>query len=226
MLTAAPTIKAYPKTLETMDIRPFLAGFFGGSAVEIIASLAGFICVFLIIRRNIWCWPFGLLQVAVYMIVFYDAKLYSDFILHGVYVVMQVYGWWYWLQGKSQDDDLVVLPTSLQATLSWIAVAAAGSFVLGYAMSTYTDASLPYPDAFTTVASLVAQWLLSRRQLINWGFWIAVDIVAISVYWQKGLYPTTVLYLTFLVMASIGLYVWLHRYQTQTQRLRVGYAKA
>lgn len=79
-------------------------------------------------------------------------------------------------------------------------------------MSTYTDASLPYPDAFTTVASLVAQWLLSRRQLINWGFRIAVDIVAIGVYRQKGLYPNTVLYLTFLVMATTGLYVWRQRY--------------
>ncbi|MDG9666547.1 nicotinamide riboside transporter PnuC [Hahella sp. CR1] len=209
-----------------MDIQSFLVGFFGGSAIEIIASLAGFICVFLIIRRNIWCWPIGLVQVALYMIVFYDAKLYSDFILHGIYVVMQFYGWWYWLQGRGQDDDLVVLPTALPMTLLWVAVAILGSFGLGYVMSTYTDASLPYPDAFTTVASLVAQWLLSRRQLINWGFWIAVDIVAIGVYWQKGLYPTTVLYATFLVMASAGLMVWLRRYQTQMLEMKAEYAKA
>ncbi len=198
-----------------MDLQTFIAGFFGSTSVEIIACLSGFICVYLIIKRNIWCWPVGLLQVSLYLMIFYQAKLYSDAILHAIYVVMQFYGWWYWLQGRGRDHEIIIQPTSLSITLVWVMVALLGSYVLGYVMSTYTDASLPYPDAFTTVASLVAQWLLSRRHLINWGFWIAVDVVAISVYWQKALYPTSVLYATFLVMAIIGLWVWLNKYQAQ-----------
>ncbi|OZG74190.1 aminotransferase [Hahella sp. CCB-MM4] len=203
----------------------FIAGFFGSSPIEIIASIAGFICVYLIIKRNIWCWPVGLLQVSLYIIVFYDAKLYSDVALHGIYVVMQIYGWWYWLQGQDQDHDIIVLPSTTTAILVWVVVAVLGSFGLGYVMSTYTDAALPYPDAYTTVASLVAQWLLSRRFLVNWVFWITVDVVAIGVYWQKGLYPTVLLYSAFLIMATTGFFVWMRRFQAQRQILRPDYAE-
>jgi len=73
-------------------------------------------------------------------------------------------------------------------------------------MDTYTDATFAYPDAFTTSASLVAQWLLSRRHLYNWIFWIVVDVVAIVIYFQKGLYPTSVLYFTLLIMCFVGQY--------------------
>lgn len=96
---------------------------------------------------------------------------------------------------------------------AWAGVCLLFSVGLGRFMATHTDAALPYPDAFITVASLVAQWLLSRRRLANWFFWVAVDIVAINVYWQKALYPTVVLYSVFLVMAVTGLLVWLREYR-------------
>jgi nicotinamide mononucleotide transporter len=75
-------------------------------------------------------------------------------------------------------------------------------------MATRTDASFPYPDAFTTIFSLVAQWLMSLKKLESWYFWIAVDVVAIGVYYAKGLYLTTGLYSLFLLMAVIGLLKW------------------
>jgi len=80
-------------------------------------------------------------------------------------------------------------------------------------MQRFTDASLPYPDAFTTVASLFAQWLLARKKLESWYFWIAVDIVAIVVYWYKQLYLTTGLYAIFLVLAIIGFFTWKNSYK-------------
>ncbi len=199
-----------------MDIQNFIIGFFGASLIEIIASLSGFICVYLIIKRSLWCWPVGLLQVTLYLFVFYDAKLYSDVILQGIYIVMQIYGWWYWSQGRKQDHDVIVIAGSVTGILLWVAVAVLGSYALGYIMSTYTDAALPYPDAFITVTSLIAQWLLSRRILANWMFWIMVDLVAINVYWQKDLYPTTVLYLVFLFMAVSGLIVWWRQLSLQS----------
>lgn len=198
-----------------MTTEEFLAGFLGSSWIEIVASLAGFICVYLIIKRNIWCWPTGLLQVSLFMVVFYEVKLYSDLLLHGIYVVMQFYGWWYWLRGKDQENEVIVVNMPVSHSLIWVGVTVVGSVLLGFLMASNTDAALPYPDAFTTVASLTAQWLLSRRQLINWMFWIVVDIVAIGIYLQKGLYPTTLLYSVFLIMASTGLYSWWSRYKLQ-----------
>ncbi|EKD81174.1 MAG: hypothetical protein ACD_39C01929G0001, partial [uncultured bacterium] len=85
---------------------------------------------------------------------------------------------------------------------------ALATVLLGWFMATRTDASFPYPDAFTTIFSLTAQWLMSLKKLESWYFWIAVDVVAIGVYYAKGLYLTTGLYSLFLVMAVIGLLKW------------------
>jgi nicotinamide mononucleotide transporter len=92
--------------------------------------------------------------------------------------------------------------------LGWPALVVFGFLLWGYLMASHTDAALPYADAFTTVASLVAQWLMARKKLESWLFWILVDLVAIGIYWSKGLYMTSGLYLAFLIMATIGFLVW------------------
>lgn len=196
-----------------MDFSNFLTDFFGASVTEIVASLAGFTCVYLIIKRNIWCWPVGLLQVSLYIVVFHGVKLYSDMLLHIVYVFMQAYGWWNWVSNKRLHGNVQIIGIKKSDLIIWAAVSIGGSFGLGWVMATYTDAALPFLDAFTTGTSLVAQWLLSRRYLSNWLFWIAVDIVAINIYWQKSLFPTAILYSVFLLMAVSGLFVWLSEYR-------------
>ena len=175
------------------------------SVIEILATIFGFLCVLFTIRKNIWCWPTGLVQVILYIFVFYQAKLYSDLILHVVYVGMQLYGWWFWLRGNNGTEASI---TKVGRPLLWIGGCALTTFFWGIGMDSFTDASLPYWDAFTTVASLIAQYLLCKKKLESWYFWIAVDVVAIGVYFYKELYFTSGLYTTFLVMAIIGLISW------------------
>ena len=198
-----------------MTISEFMAGFLGGSAIEMIASLAGFICVYLLIRRNIWSWGFGLLQVTLFVWVFYQNKLYSDAILHVFYIGFQFYGWWNWIHHRGAGSELVIVGTTTRDMALWSSVSLLAAVVLGFMMDRYTDASFAYADAFTTCTSLVAQLLLTRRHLLNWTFWIAVDIVAIIIYFQKGLYPTSLLYITFLIMSCIGQYSWWKQYKRQ-----------
>lgn len=200
-----------------MTFNAFVAGFLGASSIEMIASLAGFVCVFLLIRRNIWSWGFGLLQVTLYVWIFYQNKLYSDTVLHIFYVGFQFYGWWNWRHHKDVKAELVIEGTSLRDLGIWTAVSLISAVVIGFLMDRYTDASFAYGDAFTTSTSLVAQLLLTRRHLLNWSFWIAVDIVAIVIYFQKGLYPTSLLYITFLIMSAIGQYSWWQQYKRQTR---------
>lgn len=176
--------------------------------IEAIAVVFGLFCVWLSIRQNIWCWPTGLVQVVLYLVVFYHAKLYSDLVLHGIYVVLQVYGWYSWLHGGSDRGPLRVSQLRVRWRVGWVVVALAGTAAWGTGMATFTDAAVPYWDAFTTVASLVAQWLLTRKRLESWYFWIAVDIVAIGVYWYKSLFLTAGLYSVFLIMAIAGFLVW------------------
>jgi nicotinamide mononucleotide transporter len=202
-----------------LDLQEFIDGFMGASFIEIIASISGFICIYLIIKRSIWSWFFGFIQVSLFSYVFFGAKLYSDAGLHVIYMGLQFYGWWNWRQHNVADSagppKLLIQPTSARDLFLWAGVALTTSGVLGYFMLTYTDASFARADAFTTCTSLVAQWLLTRRHLFNWLFWIAVDIVAIYIYYQKGLYPTSVLYFTLLIMCFVGQYSWWLEYKKQ-----------
>jgi nicotinamide mononucleotide transporter len=199
-----------------MTVDQFIAGFLGASLIEIIASVSGFICVLLIIKRSIWNWVFGLVQVSLFAWVFFHYKLYSDAMLHVIYIGLQFYGFWNWWQHKNQQNELIIEKTKGTDIFLCAIVCVVSAFVLGTVMNTYTDAEFAYADAFTSCTSLVAQFLLSRRHLFNWSFWIVVDVVAIGIYAQKGLYPTSLLYFTFLIMACIGQWTWWKQYKTQT----------
>lgn len=176
--------------------------------IESIAVLFGLLCVWLTIRQSVWCWPAGLVQVALYIYIFYSVKLYSDVILHVVYVGLQIYGWHHWLHGSSGRSPLPVTRMPSAVTAVWIAIVVVGTVVWGYGMGSMTDASVPYGDAFTTATSLCAQWLMARKRLESWLFWIAVDVAAVAIYFYKGLLLTSVLYGVFFFMALVGFVCW------------------
>ncbi|MHC1704692.1 MAG: nicotinamide riboside transporter PnuC [Tenuifilaceae bacterium] len=175
--------------------------------IEGIATFFGLICVWLTVKQNIWCWPTGIAQVALYIFVFYEAHLYSDMILHIFYVFINIYGWYHWLKKDVETEELKVSRTG-KAFIGWVVVCIVGTFAWGFLLANYTDAALPYPDSFITAASLIAQWLMARKVLESWIFWIIVDIVAVFVYLIKSLYLTTGLYAIFLIMATIGYFEW------------------
>lgn len=176
--------------------------------IEWSGTLFGLICVVLTVRQNIWCWPAGLVQVLLYIFVFYEARLYSDMILHMIYVVLQIYGWWTWLHGGKDRGKLPVSKITGFGAIVWTVVAILGSTGTGFLMHRYTDASLPYWDAWIMVLSLIAQYLMARKILESWLIWITVDILALGVYSFKGLYTTTGLYGVFLILSIIGLLSW------------------
>lgn len=181
--------------------------------VEIFGAIFGFLSVYFTIRQNIWCWYFGLLQVTLYCFVFYTSKLYSDMILHIIYIFLQFYGWYNWKYGGSNKSTLRV--TLLTNTTFWIGVTVIATLFTGYIMQTKTDASFPYEDAFIMIASLVAQYLMIKKVLESWLFWIIVDVVAIIIYAYKNLYFTTALYVLFLVMAVMGYLEWKKAYNEE-----------
>lgn len=177
--------------------------------LEIIASLLGVLCVWLVVRRNIWTFPIGLVQVALTAIVCYEARLYSDMLLQGVFGVMQVQGWVLWSRGERADDERIAVRAL--APFQWLLtglILLAGTFGLGYAMFRWTEASFPYRDAFCAVQSVLAQWWMNKRYLESWILWIAVDQVYIFMYADKSLYFFTGLYVVFLVQATLGYVEW------------------
>lgn len=197
-----------------MAFNEWLIGFAGASPLEWTATICGFICVFLIIRRSIWCFFFGFIQVTLYSWIFFNVKLYSDALLHVIYIGFQIYGYWVWSRNLDDTGHVKVAPGSFHYYGVSILVVITATMSWGWFMDNYTDASFAYFDAFTTATSLTAQWLMTHKKLLNWSFWIVVDIVAIGIYWQKGLFPTSALYLCFLIMACVGQWQWWKAYQT------------
>ena len=176
--------------------------------LEVTAAIAGFVCVFLQTRENVWAWPAGILSVALYAYIFRESSLYSDMILNSIFVVLNIYGWWNWLQRGPDQESIKVTRLTKQEIITWTLVIIFGTLGWGYIMDSQTDASFAYGDAFTTAASLVAQYLLARKVLENWPIWIIANIVSIFIYTQKELYPTTILFMGYFVLAILGYITW------------------
>ena len=182
--------------------------------IEVIATAFGVLCVSLTIKQNILCWPTGLVQVFLYILVFYEAKLYADMGLHVIYVGLSIYGWISWRKFEQSQQRTV---TRSKDTLRWIFMMLIATVVCGYSLTTFTDASVAYLDSFVVMASLIAQWLMARKKLESWFFWILADIVAIGIYSYKTLYLTSGLYFLFLILAITGYFTWRKDMRTQTQ---------
>ena len=175
---------------------------------EIIGTVCGLLSVWLGIRKSIWCWPTGLINVVCFFVMFFEVKLYAELITYAVFFVLGIYGWWEWAHDGDDRAQLRTTRTPLRVSVGLLALALIWTPVQGYVLAHHTDAALPYWDSTITVLSLLAQWMMARKYLENWLLWIAVDVLGIGVYQAKGLYVTAVLYTVFLVMATYGLIVW------------------
>jgi nicotinamide mononucleotide transporter len=176
--------------------------------IEIVAAVFGVISVFLSVKQNIWSWPTAIVNVGLYIFVFFESKLYGDTGLQVVYVILNAYGWYHWLYGGKNRTELPVSRTSPRLGAFLIALGAVGAAVLGTILARKTDAALPYVDSLTTSTSLIAQWMMTRKLLENWIIWVAVDVIYIGMYIFKHLYPTAGLYLVWLVLSAMGYFQW------------------
>jgi nicotinamide mononucleotide transporter len=178
--------------------------------LEHVAVACGLANIYLTVRQNIWSWPVGVVMVSLYMYIFFNAKLYSDAGLQVFFLVMQFYGWYHWTRGPVEHARSLS-PVTRLGTKGWVLTVAGvvtGAALLGTAMDRLTDAALPYPDALTTMLSVVAQFLLTRKILDNWTLWIVADVIYVGIYTSKALYWTAGLYVVFLVLCIKGYRDW------------------
>lgn len=178
------------------------------SPIEAAAALLGLVNVWLVVRRSVWNYPFGIVMVLLYARIFFEAKLYSDALLQLFFLVVQLYGWWNWTRSRAESGEVVVLRLGGRARLTWAASCAVAALGWGALMHNYTDASYPWWDAAVAILSVAAQILLSRRFVENWVLWIVVDLLAIGLYAAKDLWLTAGLYGIFLGLATWGLVAW------------------
>lgn len=178
------------------------------SLLELGGALSGVAGVWLAARQSVWTWPVSLVSVAMYVIVFYDARLYADMGLNAFYVVTSFYGWYVWLYGGKGHTERKVGHVGKLEMLVLLILGAAFTLGLGYFLENYTDADLSYTDSATTAVSLIGYWMMAKKQLENWIVWLVVDVVYVGVYTYKELYITAVLYFIFLILCIVGYLDW------------------
>lgn len=195
--------------------------------IEVFGAITGIIYVFLEIKQNIWLWPVGIITSAVYIIVFFTSKFYADMSLQIYYLMISFIGWYWWMKGgralkndpvdhfsegarlQGQGDvKLMVTRCKLKTGIILAIIFVILYFLLWFVLSRLTDSPVPEWDAFITSLSIIATWMLARKIYEHWFLWIAVNITSSVIFMTRGLYPTVVLYMVYLVMSFVGLKSW------------------
>lgn len=173
--------------------------------IEILATVTSLSYLMLLIRQNIWCWPFAIVSGALSIYLFATSRLYSESILYGYYILIALYGWWNWSRPKA-PKSVSLWKTQYHAIA--IPVGLLISFGLGYMFDTYTDADKPYLDASTTTFSLFASVLEARKILSGWAYWIVINGVTVGLYFSKSLDIYAGLMVIYFFMSIVGYIKW------------------
>jgi len=188
------------------------------SYVEFFGTILYLWSVWLISKRNILTWPIGIISVLLYMILFYQIRLYSDTIEQAYYLAASVYGWWVWNKSPKDNGQITDVKYSpLKGMVLWATVTAGISVIIGLFMTRIhilfpvifpEAASFPYLDAITTIMSFSAMWLMAQKKTESWAYWIIVDAIGIWLYYVKEVKFISALYVILFVMAINGLRMW------------------
>jgi nicotinamide mononucleotide transporter len=178
------------------------------SGLEATAVVLAILYLLLAIRQNIWCWLCAGISTAIYVYLFVNARLYMESALNVFYFGMAIYGWSVWYFGRSDGHELPVSVWRLIRHAYAIAAIFAASLISGYLLNRYTDAAFPYLDSLTTWAAIWATFLVARKVLENWWYWLVIDIVSMFIYWSRDLQLTSMLFAVYVVMIPFGLVSW------------------
>ncbi|TWX51060.1 nicotinamide riboside transporter PnuC [Colwellia hornerae] len=194
---------------------------------ELLAVISALFYVVLAAKENIWCWPAALVSTVIYSVIFYDVYLWMDALLQVYYLAMAVFGWYCWrnvspaqnnaTNNRNKSTVLTIQSWSLLFHLKVVVLLTACSLAVGWLMDNYTPTHFPYLDSATTVFAVFATYLVTKKVLENWLYWIVIDFVSIYLYLEKGLQPTAVLFGLYVVMAMVGYAIWYGKYQKSHQ---------
>lgn len=183
------------------------------STYEAIAMLLAIAYILLAIKQSLWCWPAAFVSTLIYTLLFFDVSLLMDSFLNAYYLVMAVYGWYSWKYGgKLTEKELEVSTYGVAKNLKIILILSVLSLGVGYIMANYTSADFAYMDSFTTVFALFTTYMLAKKVLENWIYWIVIDAVSIYIYIQKGLNLTAVLFVIYTILAFVAYRQWREEY--------------
>lgn len=183
---------------------------------EFLGLLFGLLAVWYLIKESILTWPAGILYVLVSFVVFWKIQLYGDLLLHVVFLILNAYGWYFWVYGKNANEkELPITDYSIKQNIILLFLSLLGIMLFGNFLTNIhliwnhiPPASLPYWDATTSILSITGIWLMTKKKIENWYYWFAVDVLACGIYFYKGIYFYSFLYGVYIAMAVSGYLVW------------------
>lgn len=178
------------------------------SAAELIAVGAAVAYLLFAIRQNILCWFFALLSTAIYIVLFVSAKLYMESLLNVFYFAMAAYGWYFWYSGGDKSSQAPVTRLSWRTHAKALVAVSGLAILSGSLLTHFSDAAYPYIDSMTTFAAIWATFLVARKVLENWWYWLAIDFVSIFLYWSRDLQLTALLFVAYVLLIPFGIIAW------------------
>ncbi len=200
---------------EMITLNIFTDWFRAQNPLEVTGVITGILCVYLAAKNIIWNWPFAIISVAVYIVIFFEAKLYADMGLQFYFLAMNTYGWYFWSRKPTSEAKVPVVRITLKEIQVSIVGVILFTAILGFLLKHGTDAAFPFIDSFCTACSLIAQVLLARKVLENWLIWVFVDVIYVIVYTAKHLHLTAGMYALYLIIAASGYRDWRRDYRLQ-----------
>jgi len=177
--------------------------------VEWVAVMLALGYLLLAIRQNPWCWACAILSAVLYLVIFARTGLVMQASLQVFYVAMAIYGWRAWGAAGSESALPVTRWTTRHHLVGLAAIAVISGLNGAFIATAGAAALLPYVDAVIAWGSVLATWMMARKILENWLYWIVLDLAAAGLYWTQGLYATAVLFLIYAVLATRGYREWL-----------------
>ncbi len=183
------------------------------SGWEITAVILAIAYLLLAVKQNSWCWYCAFASTAIYTALFWDVQLLMESALNVYYMAMAVFGWWQWRHGGKNDSQLPVRRWSLKQHSLTLAAIAGITLLSGTLLNRYTEAAWPYVDSFTTWASVITTFMVARKILENWLYWMVINSTSIFLFIDRGLYLTALLLVSYLIISVFGLVNWQRDYR-------------
>lgn len=176
--------------------------------LEWIGFATGVLGVWLTSRQNPWCFPIGLVNVWISLVLFFGQHLYADALQQAVYILLLTLGWHNWTRKKKEEPSLRISWSTNRERLLMVCAIISITITLGFLLHRYTDASFPWLDSFATSLAFTAQYLIARKKIENWLLWIPVNLIYIGIYLQKDLVLYVLLFTVYLGLAIDGYLTW------------------
>lgn len=178
--------------------------------LELIAVLFGFLSVWFSKEENILVYPTGIVSTLIFVYLLWQWQLLGDMMINFYYSTMSIYGWYVWTRKVDAIHFIPITKTTMKEHL-WSIFIFAGTWLFTYGIYEYfekwTDWTA-YVDTFTTAIFFVGMWLMARKKLENWIYWIIGDIISVPLYFYKGLTFTSIQYFLFTIIAFYGYRAW------------------